>query len=84
MEGEIEFQKLGVEFADMRSIVTEDGSNGVVILTDGATIIVEHNAERAAAITTYLRIRGIPVYGYDDNIPDDDAPITSDVSIQPL
>jgi hypothetical protein len=45
---------------------------------------VEHNAERAAAITTYLRIRGIPVYGYDDNIPDDDAPITSDVSIQPL
>ena len=51
--------------------MTEEGSSGAVILTGGAAVIVEHSAERAAAVASYLQSMGIPIYGYGDDIPDD-------------
>jgi len=81
MDGESEFQKLGVALSDVRSVVTAEGSDGAVILAGGAACIVEHSASRASAITAYLRSEGIPVYGYDDDIPDDHRPEGGEVSV---
>jgi hypothetical protein len=50
MNGETEFRKLNIPLKDVRSCVTEGGSSGAVILTGGVAVIVEHSAERAAAV----------------------------------
>jgi len=83
MNGEAEFQKLGVPLEDVRSCVTEEGSNGAVILTDGAAIIVEHSAETAAALASYLQSMGIPIYGYEDDIPDEAGSDNDAVTVDP-
>ncbi|WP_447726011.1 hypothetical protein [Sphingomonas koreensis] len=83
MDGETEFQKLGVPLEDVRSCVTAEGSDGAVIRTGGAALILEHSAEIAAAVTSYLRSMGVPIYGYEDEIPDDARPGSGDVTVDP-
>ncbi len=83
MDDEIEFQKLGVKLESVRSVVTEQGSSGAVILTDGAAVMVEHSPGKASAITLYLRSLGIPIYKYDDDIPDECRPDASEVTVTP-
>lgn len=84
MNGETEFQKLGVPLKEVRSCVTEEGSSGAVILTAGAALIVEHSAERAAAVASYLQSMGIPIYGYEDDIPGDAGHDNDDVTVDPV
>jgi hypothetical protein len=67
---DIEFRKLGVDVRDVRAVVTADDAMGATILTDGAAVILEHSAARAAAVVSFLRSRGVPVYDYADDIPD--------------
>jgi hypothetical protein len=74
VQGEREFQALGVELHDVRSIVTEAGSAGAVILTSGSAVIMEHDAAAATLVTSYLRANGVPVYRYEDDIPDHHLP----------
>lgn len=74
MRGELEFQELGVELRDVRSIQTEAGSSSALIHTRGSAVIVGHDAAVTASITSYLRANGVPVYSFVKDIPEDHRP----------